>query len=597
MATGSAPIEEYRRRLKERERRLTDFARWEANVANARLAVFVTGVLMTWLALGAHLVHPVWIIMPFFAFAVLIVVHERVLRSIRRAKSGADYYRWGIARIEDRWTGTGWDGSDLAPEEHPYAQDLDIFGRGSLFQLLCTAQTRTGAKTLADWLCAPASPQEIRARQASVEELRYRIDLREEIAYEGRRMASRVVPQAITAWASAQAVFASRWLPAVAFAASLVAALAGAGLLFGAPPWPLSLAGIGLVALHMVVRKKVCEVMSAAEEPSRELDVVGHVLARLERESFEHPYLQELKQGIKEGPVRASVAIAHLRRLLILREASFNMIFGPLAAVLMWDYHFARAVDAWRYRHGAAIDRWLESVGRLEALCALASYTYEHPEDPFPDIVEEGPVVRAQGLAHPLLPAARCVRNDVVLDEGVRLLIISGSNMSGKTVLLRTVGINIILGSAGAPVRAQALSFSPLAVGATISIHDALQAGVSRFYAEITRIRSLMDIAQGPIPLLFLLDEIFHGTNSWDRRIGARAVLRGFVQAGAIGLVTTHDLAVTELESEFGEKAVNVHFEDHVENDRLAFDYQLRPGVANKSNALALMRAIGLNVE
>jgi hypothetical protein len=597
MPDETEPLKEYQRRLVERRRVLAELTWRDGAVANARLFVFVVGAVVVWFVFGVHRLHPAWIAIPVLAFLSLVVIHDRVLQSMRCMKSGIEYYERGIARIEDRWTGTGWDGADLAPKEHPYADDLDLFGPGSLFQLLCTAQTRAGGKTLADWLCTSATPDEIRARQAAVEELRHRIDLREELAYHGRAIQTHVFPEAIAAWASAPPVFRSRWMAVVACVVSLVTIVTAVSLWFGAPVLPFSAAAATLLALHLATRRRVREVISAADEPGRELDLAGRVLARLEREPFESPYLRAAQDGFREGPQPASAAIARLRRLLTMREASLNMLFAPIAPFLMWDFHFARAIDAWRCRCGPAIGRWLEGVGRLEALCALASYAYEHPADPFPSVEGNGLVFNGQGLGHPLLPVARCVRNNVVLDEQQRLLIVSGSNMSGKTVLLRTVGTNLILASAGAPVRAHALTFSSLKAGATLNIHDTIQTGESRFYAEIKRIRALMDIAQGPTPLLFLLDEILHGTNSWDRRIGARAILRGLIDAGAIGIVTTHDLAITELADEFGGRAINAHFEDHLEDSRLVFDYLLRPGVVKKSNALDLMRAIGLHVD
>jgi DNA mismatch repair ATPase MutS len=347
----------------------------------------------------------------------------------------------------------------------------------------------------------------------------------------------------------------------------------------------------------MVTRGRVRQVAGAAAEPSRELEVVSGVLARLEKEMFACPYLQRIQDDLKDETRPASAAIARLLQLIRLKDTSLNLLFAPIAAVAMWDFHFARAIDRWRVAHGSAIERWLSGVGRLEALCALASYAFEHPKNPFPTIVDSGPVFRGQRLGHPLLPEETCVRNTITLDASNRLLIVSGSNMSGKSFLLRTVGINAILACAGAPVCADALTVSPLMVGATLNVHDSIQAGVSRFYAEIKRIRMLMDISHGPTPLLFLLDEIMHGTNSWDRRIGASAILRGFLQAGAIGITTTHDLAITELTGEFGASSQNAHLEDQLKDGQLEFDYLLRPGVVTRSNALDLMRAIGLNVD
>jgi len=239
---------------------------------------------------------------------------------------------------------------------------------------------------------------------------------------------------------------------------------------------------------------------------------------------------------------------------------------------------------------------WLAAIGEFEALGALAGYAYEHADDPFPEIVDAGRGFEAEALGHPLIPGSRCVRNDVSLGETLRVLIVSGSNMSGKSTLLRSVGINAVLALAGAPVRARRLRLSPVAVGASMRILDSLETGTSHFFAEITRLRQLMELTDGPLPVLFLLDEILHGTNSHDRGIGADALIRGFVARGAIGLVTTHDLALAQVANALAPRAANVHFQDHLEDGQMRFDYRMRPGVVQKSNAVALMRAVGLDV-
>jgi DNA mismatch repair ATPase MutS len=273
-----------------------------------------------------------------------------------------------------------------------------------------------------------------------------------------------------------------------------------------------------------------------------------------------------------------------------------NQLFAPLGAILLWTPLLSVAIDAWRARSGGAIAGWIAAVGEFESFCSLAAYAYENPDDPFPEIEPEGALFEAEGVGHPLIPAGACVRNNVTLGGELRALSVSGSNMSGKSTLLRTVGINTVLALAGAPVRAGRLRVSPMAIGATLRIQDSLQAGRSRFYAEVTRVRQLVDLAAGPLPLLFLLDELFNGTNSHDRRIGAEAVVRGLVERGAIGLVTTHDLALAEIADRLAPRAANVHFEDHFEESVMHFDYRMRPGVVQKSNALALMRAVGLDV-
>jgi DNA mismatch repair ATPase MutS len=277
-------------------------------------------------------------------------------------------------------------------------------------------------------------------------------------------------------------------------------------------------------------------------------------------------------------------------------EARQNQIFVIVAFALMWTAHFGLAIERWRARHGPDVRRWLSALAEIEALCALAGYAYEHPDDPFPELSEEEPALVGEDLGHPLLSPEANVRNSIELGHPLRVIIVSGSNMSGKSTLLRTVGVNVVLALAGAPVRARRMRLSRLQVGATLRVQDSLQQGASRFYAEIRRLRQVMDLARGTPPLLFLLDEILHGTNSHDRKIGGEQIVRALADANAIGLVTTHDLALAGIADALGERACNVHFADEIVDGELRFDYRMKPGIVRKSNALELMRSVGLDV-
>jgi DNA mismatch repair ATPase MutS len=264
----------------------------------------------------------------------------------------------------------------------------------------------------------------------------------------------------------------------------------------------------------------------------------------------------------------------------------------PIAGLVLFTTQLGHAVAAWRHRCGPLVESWTQAVGEMEALASLGGQLFEHPGDTFAEIVE-GAVFEAEGATHPLLPESRAVRNDVHLGER-RLLLVSGSNMSGKSTLLRTVGTNTVLALAGGPVRARRLRVGPVQLGASIRVQDSLLGGSSRFFAEIQRLRSIMELARERPPLLFLLDEVLGGTNSADRKAGAEAIMRGLLERGAFGLVTTHDLALAESIGPLGPVAANVHFEDQLEEGRLSFDYHLKPGVVTRSNAIALMRAVGL---
>ena len=287
--------------------------------------------------------------------------------------------------------------------------------------------------------------------------------------------------------------------------------------------------------------------------------------------------------------------IAKLNRLIELVDSRRALqLISPL---LMWDLHLSYSIESWRAVSGPALRRWLNAVGEIEAFSSLAGYYYEHPNDVFPEFTDESPCLDAAAIGHPLLEESRAVRNDVRLGRDERLLVVSGTNMSGKSTLLRTLGINTVLAQAGAPVRAKRLVLSPLSVAASIRVVDSLEDGVSRFYAEILRLRQIVNMTTGRSAVFFLIDELLQGTNSHDRRIGAEALTRVLIERGAIGLITTHDLALADIPEKMGSQAANVHFEDRFEDGQIHFDYQLRRGVVQTSNAIELMRSLGLRFD
>jgi MutS domain V len=590
-------------RLAARRDRVASLERRDARIALGRLAAFGALVAVGVAALVLHRLSAAWLAAPAAAFLALVVAHDRALASLARARRAVAFHEAALTRLDGRWSGTGDDGARYASDDHPYARDLDVFGKGSLFELLCTARTRPGADALARWLLAPAPAGEVRARQRAVAELTPRLDLREDLAVLGEDVRAEVHPERLTAFGAAPRVLPG-WLalPAAALGLATVAALAG-WLTERVHP----LAFVALVAvewgLSRALRDRIHAVLGGVERPGAELLVLAQLLARLEREPFQDERLRALRAALgapgdgaaDPGRERASHHIARLGRIVERAGWADNQLFAPVAFLLCWRLEAALAVERWRAAHGREIGAWLQATGDLEALSSLAAHAFLWPRDPFPELEDSGAVYDGEGLAHPLLPVDHAVPNDVRLGPGTRLLVVSGSNMSGKSTLLRTVGANAVLALAGAPVRARRLRLSQLQPGATLRIQDSLAEGRSRFWAEITRLRAVMDLAAHPPPVLFLFDELLAGTNSRDRRIGAEAVLRALLARGAIGLVTTHDLALSELVPALGE-AANAHFEDQVRDGDVVFDYRLRPGVVTHSNALALMRAVGLEV-
>jgi hypothetical protein len=460
-----------------------------------------------------------------------------------------------------------------------------------------TARVRAGEEVLARWLLTAATPDEVRARQEAVRELAPLLDLREQLAIVGEDVGSGVHPELLVRWGTALPVPVAAWERYGALALSAVAVI----LLVAWFGWnvaaPAVVAALALeLAFALRARTRVRAILEDAEEPAHDLTLLADVLALFEGQSFESEKLKSLRKALDETGQPASRRIAQLQRLIDLIESRHNQFFALFAAVLLWATQLAFALERWRRQSGQHLSVWLNVIGEFEALCSLASHAYEHPEDGFPTIAETGASFDAEALAHPLIADARAVRNDVRLGNDLRLLVVSGSNMSGKSTLLRAVGVNAVLALAGAPVRARRLTITPLAIGASLRIVDSLQAGRSRFYAEITRLREIVTLTSGPLPVLFLLDELLSGTNSHDRRIGAEAIVHGLLDRGAIGLVTTHDLALSAIAELLAPVAENVHFADAFDAGGLSFDYKMRPGVVKTSNALALMRAVGLEV-
>jgi hypothetical protein len=591
------PREEYARRLEARREAIACQERLDLRIAKARFLVFLSALILGWLSLRAATISTWWLLLPPAVFLPLLMVHERARRARLRCERARAFYERGMARLGNGWAGSGETGERFSDKSHPYSDDLDLFGKGSLFELICTARTRAGEETVANWLKQAAAPDEIASRQAAIEELRGRLDLREELAILGTDVRAGVNPEALAAWGQAAPVLPSqrvRW--AAALLASITALALLVWIIWGVGRDVFLLSAAVEIAFALRLRKQVGRVVNGMERPMQDLTLLAQVLSRLEREPFAAPGLVRLAQALTAEGLTASRQIAKLDRLRVLLDSRRNMIFAPFAALLLWDIQVAFAIEAWRRKSGSSVARWLRAVGEMEALCSLAGYAFEHPHDPFPEITEESPCFDGMDLGHPLLPEETCIRNDIRLCRDLRVLIVSGSNMSGKSTLLRTIGANAVLALAGAPVRAARLTLSPIAAGASIQRRDSLQDGTSRFYAEITRLKQLVEITAGPSPLLFLLDELLSGTNSHDRSIGAEAVIADLIRRGAIGLLTTHDLALARIADVLAPRAQNVHFEDTLKDGKLIFDYRLHPGIVRKSNALELMRSIGLEV-
>lgn len=570
----------------------------DAAVAYARMAVFVVWCVTAWNA-ARNGWEPGWAWGSGAVFAVLVVVHRRIAAALALARRGARHHTDALGRLKERFEDAARRGASFGEDAHPYARDLDLFGEGGVFERMNQARTRPGEQWLAHMLMTPTDAATARARQDAVREWEAAPAFRESVALCGSDGVAAVDMGVLHRWVARPDGWpqgAAVWhLAALVPGAAGVTAL-GLWAFSDAPLWWAGVAAAVNMLILRALQPRLEPTLGALHRPGAHLRALSGVMETLQGHPLEAPRNRACRDALKDADGRnASDSVRDLARRVELLEWRFNQFFLPFGILMLWDIHCTLRVEAWRKRNGPRVRAWVEATAELEALCSLGTYAFENPAHTYPTLREGPPHVDADALAHPLLPSARAVGNDVRLVSPVRLLLVSGSNMSGKSTLLRAVGLNTVLAMAGTRVRASRMEVAPVALGCTMRVEDSLQAGRSRFMAELLRLRQVAELAQRG-PMLFLLDEILHGTNSHDRLAGGEAFLRSLLGHGAAGLCTTHDLALARATEGLGEAAVNVHFRDDVKDGVMAFDHVMRAGVVDRSNALELMRMLGLEV-
>lgn len=591
------PAEYYRDRLAHHTHELNSQQQRVNRLSNARLIAFGIGVLLSLLAAAwSGYASLVVVVLSLILFSWLVSRYRQAYSQAEASRALVHFFERGLQRIEDRWAAPG-AVTTTAYEpaaEHPYAADLDLFGPGSLFELLRLGWSPMGDQSLSSWLLHPADRQTALDRQEAVKELSHRTDEREKAVVRAIGLAD-FQDKHLREWVNQPPPVWKSWERLATDIIVVLNAVCIAAWLGGYIPGYAPLASlVAMIWWSNRLSQRTSDTLRGLDRQAERLQTLAESLHFFEQQSYLSPLLCQLQANLKTS-TQASNAIAELAGLAQKLDWPRNAFFIPIALLLLWWTRLAFKVADWRQFAGAHVNHWLEALGQLETLHSLAAFAFEHPDYTFPDIFAEGRVFEAEQLGHPLLNSDQCRCNDVTFGKEPQMLLISGSNMSGKSTLLRTVGISVVLSLAGAPVKAKTLKLSVLYPGATLRVQDSLQSGISRFYAEILRLRQLLDLAQEK-PLLFLVDEILAGTNSAERQKGAAGILQALLDRGAIGLATTHDLALTEIAAGWQPRARNMHFADTWKDEKISFDYQLRPGVVSHGNALALMRAVGLQV-
>jgi hypothetical protein len=605
-------FQHYQRRTAEYQRQAERLARRSALVSNLRglsFAIAVIGLISAAFSNDETLGLAIGLT-ALVGFFVLVALHARVLSAEDLAWRFWRVNENASARARDEWQSLPEDGVAFADPEHPASGDLDVFGPRSLFQFINVAHTSYGQAALAGHLSKNDPREAILERQRAVRELGPELELRQELeAYTlrsanppGQRVSQNhaaldLAP--LIRWAESEPAF----LPhaALVWAARLLPLLTLAGFIaskfFGLPAllWALPLtAQLGLSVRSGQEAARVFNAVSASPGAFARL---RPTLTLLENAKVDSALLARLNGVLGKGERSASQQMRRFERVLGWFELRHNgMIYPFINVLLLWDVQCVVALEKWQRDSGRALSPWLQALGEWEALSSLAGVAYDNPDFNFPEIVAERSVFEATALGHPLIAARQRVSNDVILAGAGSALLVTGSNMSGKSTLLRAMGLAAVLGLAGSAVCASRLRLSPMRVHTSMRISDSLSAGVSHFYAELKKLRMALVAAQGDYPVFFLLDEILHGTNSEERQIGARWVLGQLIEAGATGAVSTHDMALCALPPNLMHKVRTVHLRESVEGERMTFDYKVRPGPVSGGNALLLMRSLGLDV-
>jgi hypothetical protein len=588
-------------------------ARW-SRIANLRLVAALAALAALGIGLWRAAPALYWLAAALaIAFLALVAYHNRLKARRDRLAALHDLSVEGLARLRRDWDSLPLrrpapPAAGPPPEADPVAVDLDLLGPRSLQHLLGTARSPAGLAALQSWLLSPAPPAEIARRQEAVAELAPLLDLRDDVAVlAGLAGESQPRYEGFAAWAEGEPWLLRR--PALLWSARVAALLFVAGAaaqIAGLTPLPLWALVLPLNIILTALFARNCEVTLAQLHDRGELlAAYAAVFERVAAVPAQSAALRAIQGRLGEGAGRADRRLRRLSLIAAAAELSRSLLYPVLQFGLLWGFHVVALAEAWRRDSGRNLRAWLDALGEWEALAALAALAHDNPGWRFPAVAAaEEPGLRAQALAHPLLIPERAVANDVTIGPPGGFLLITGSNMSGKSTLLRAIGLNAALAQAGGPVCAAALHMPPLALATSIRVQDSLAQGVSYFMAELRRLKAIVDRAEaaraagGPL-VLYLLDEILHGTNSAERLVAARSVIAHLVAIGAVGAVSTHDLALAD-GADLANLAHLAHFSEHFVNGPLGaemrFDYQLRPGLAVTTNALKLMEIVGLPV-
>ena len=492
------------------------------------------------------------------------------------------------------------DGLQYKPAEHDYANDLDIFGKASLYQYINRTTAEQSNQLLSRWLLSPATTETITERQQAVKELSQKQEWRQQLQAIGTENKITIeTEKRIAAWLQEKNKFSGTAWKIVRLLYPLITlSLLALFLVDTIPTSAFTFLFILFLVISSSVSKIIMPAYNQLTKITGEVETLSDSILHIEKEKFGSPLLQQLQLSFQHNNQEASGIIRQLKSILDRFDYRLNIVvFIPLNAFLLWDLQQILLLEKWKSANKELVSNWYKNLATIESLSSIGNLSFNHPDWCFPILTDTKGTFITEEMGHPLIAPAKIVTNSFSTEDTGKLNLITGSNMAGKSTFLRSVGVNTVLAMTGAPVCARKLILHPTKIISTMRVNDNLEESTSTFYAELKKLKTIIEAVNKQENVLLLLDEILRGTNSFDRHTGSEALIKQLIQKKAVGLLATHDLELAKLMNQYPSAIINYHFDVQVNNEELYFDYKLKRGICQSMNASLLMKKIGIELQ
>jgi MutS domain V len=593
------PDEYYHNRIETLGIRLARLQKQKSFFASARFSTIVLAGLALWQLWSVSTVAALGVSL-FFLVLFFILLYKDLKNSsdIRNTETLIEINKQELLILQHQFTHFP-DGLQYKPADHDYANDLDIFGKASLYQYINRTMAEQSNQLLSNWLLAPAAPNLIIERQEAAKELKEKPEWRQQLQAIGSVKKITIVTQkSIADWLRQPAAFSNTGWKILRVLYPLISLTAL--LLFITefiPASQFTLLFVLFIAISSLISRTVMPAYNQLAKITAEIETLSDTALHIENEKFNSTLLKQLHNIFYHKNKKASGTIKQLKDILGRFDYRLNLVvYIPLNAFLLWDLQQILFLEKWKQANTEEVPKWYESLAAVECLSTLGNPSFNHPHWCFPKLNETRGTFAAEEMGHPLIPSNKIINNTFSTTGIGKMNLVTGSNMAGKSTFLRSIGVNTVLAMTGAPVCAAKMDLHPVKIISTMRVNDNLEESTSTFYAELKKLKIIIEAVNAGENVFLLLDEILRGTNSLDRHTGSEALIKQLIKNNAVGLLATHDLKLAALIDQYPDNITNYHFDVQVNNEELYFDYKLKKGICQSMNASLLMKKIGIDL-